>query len=341
MAQEQMQVVIFILILIAVAVSAFAVLSSGLPLGLAIAGLLVLVGVLFIHPSLLILKEYERAVMFRLGKFHKVAGPGWVIYFSGIQTFNLVDLRTQVLDVQPQEVITQDNVKIKIDAVIYYRIVDPKKSVIEVKDIFGAIGHLLRAQLRTVIGRMLLEEVLEKTEELNVNLFNVVKEVEDKWGLVALRVEITSIELPPGLLAAFQRRREAGEYKEKLETEARAKQVSLEIIDKALRNMSDKTIAYLYLDVLKKVAEGKSNKIIFPLELSRLAGFISEKAGWRKGEDYENIAKTLVQAYQEQQKEALDSQQESKSKGEAEEAKGEKEKQETSKPEKRKKKHAS
>ncbi|MEM4254813.1 MAG: SPFH domain-containing protein [Candidatus Norongarragalinales archaeon] len=305
MANEE--VVVFIGILVVIALIVGAVFTAQLPLQLVLAAFLAIIALVAFHPNVVEFKEYERGVMFRLGKFRKVEGPGWVVYFSTIDSFVKVDLRTQVLDVEPQEVITQDNVKITIDAVIYFRIADPRKSVVEIRDFRGAVSHLLRAQLRTVIGRLLLEEVLEKTEEINVQLFNVVKEVEDKWGIVTSRVEISSIELPEGLLSAMQKRREAGEYKEKMETEARAKQVSLEIIDKALRSMSDRTIAYLYLDVLKRVAEGKSNKIIFPLELSRLANYISEKAGWSRGEkgEFDEIAKTLLAAYHEQQKETM------------------------------------
>ena len=307
MANEE--VIVFIGILAVVALIVGAVFTSQLPLQLVLAAFLAIVGILLFHPNIVELREYERGVFFRLGKYDRVSGPGWVVYFSTIDTFIKVDLRTQVLDIDPQEVITQDNVKITIDSVIYFRIADPKKSIVEIRDFKGAVSHLIRAQLRTVIGRMLLEEVLEKTEEININLFNVIKEVEDKWGIVAMRVEITSIELPSGLLNAMQKRREAGEYKEKMETEARAKQVSLEILDKALRSMSDRTIAYLYLDVLKRVADGKSNKIIFPLELTRLATYISEKSGWTdkvEKKDFEEIAKTLLASYHLQQKESMD-----------------------------------
>jgi len=307
MANEE--VIVFIGILAVVALIVGAVFTSQLPLQLVLAAFLAIIGILLFHPNIVELREYERGVFFRLGKYDRVSGPGWVVYFSTIDTFIKVDLRTQVLDIDPQEVITQDNVKITIDSVIYFRIADPKKSIVEIRDFKGAVSHLIRAQLRTVIGRMLLEEVLAKTEEVNAALFNTVKDVENKWGIMTSRVEISSIELPAGLLSAMQKRREAGEYKEKMETEARAKQVSLEILDKALRSMSDRTIAYLYLDVLKRVADGKSNKIIFPLELTRLATYISEKSGWTdkvEKKDFEEIAKTLLASYHLQQKESMD-----------------------------------
>ena len=159
MANEE--VLVFIGILAVVALVVGAVFTAQLPLPLVLAAFLVILGILMFHPNIVELKEYERGVFFRLGKYERVAGPGWVVYFSTIDTFVKVDLRTQVLDIDPQEVITQDNVKITIDSVIYFRIADPKKSVVEIRDFKGAVSHLIRAQLRTVIGRLLLVEVLE------------------------------------------------------------------------------------------------------------------------------------------------------------------------------------
>jgi len=152
---EQREVVVFILVLVAVGVIIAAIFAAQLPFQLVLAVILVLVGIALFHPNIVEFKEYERGVMFRLGKFRRVAGPGWVLYFNTIDSFVRVDLRTQVLDVHPQEVITQDNINIKIDPVVYYRVVDPKKSVVEIRDFVGAVRHLIQAQLRTVIGRML------------------------------------------------------------------------------------------------------------------------------------------------------------------------------------------
>ncbi len=305
MADED--VIVFIAILAVVALAVAAVFAAHLPLQLAAAALLVIIALALFHPNVLEFKEYERGVLFRLGRFHSVVGPGWVVYFSTIDSVTRVDLRTQVLDIEPQYVITQDNVKVKIDSVVYYRIVDPKKSVVEVRDFSSAVEHLLVAQLRNVTGKLLLEEVLEKTEEINLDLFNVLKDVEDKWGIRTSRVEISSIELPPGLLSAMQRRREADEYKESVETEARAKQATITILDQALRSMSDRSVTYLYLDALKKIGEGKSSKIIFPLELTHLATVISKEAGLSKGGEgssgMADAAKAFVEACREKGKE--------------------------------------
>ena len=305
------EVAVFVGVLAVVGVLVFLALSVQLSAQLVAALVLVLIAVGAVHPKITEFKEYERGVYFRLGKFLKVVGPGWVLSFNTIDKIVKVDLRTQVLDIKPQEVITQDNVKITVDAVVYHKIVDAAKSIVEVKDYHVAVTNLIHAQIRTVVGRLLLEEVLEKTEEINIQLFKVIQDVEERWGIQTVRVEITSITLPPGLVAAFQKRREALEFKQKLETEASAKQVAIEILDRGLSGISKNTVAFLYLDVLKRVADGKSNKIIFPLELSRLANVVSEQAGWQK-KDYEGIAKSLVDEYTKRQKDSLDSANEDK-----------------------------
>jgi regulator of protease activity HflC (stomatin/prohibitin superfamily) len=248
------------------------------------------------------LKEYERGVFFRLGKFEKVAGPGWILIFPTIDSFEIVDLRTRTIDVAPQKVVTQDNIAIEVDAIVYLRVVDPKKVVIAVKDVQGALTHLLHANIRSVIGKMTLDEVIRKTEEINAALYSTVKEVEKDWGIFTQNVEIQSIELPPGLIAAMQKRKEAGEYKAKLETEAQAREISLDIINRAASKLSDRTMTLLYVDALKIIANGKSNKIIFPLELSRMAAHLADQTGGK----FEDTAQSLVKAYMEQQRQKLD-----------------------------------
>ncbi|PIO06049.1 hypothetical protein COT29_02900 [Candidatus Micrarchaeota archaeon CG08_land_8_20_14_0_20_59_11] len=300
------QAVVFVVILAAVAsivYGVFFVAKLSLPQALALLAM-VLAAVAFM-PHYEVFSEYERGVVFRLGRFHKVVGPGGVMLFSNMDRVVRADLRTQVVDTKLQDVITQDNIKIRIDAVSYIRVVDPKKAIIEIRDYQDALIHVLLAQIRNVVGRLTLEEVLERTEEINRDLRDTLKAVESDWGISTLKVEIQSIELPPDLLDAMRKRKEADEYKAKVETEAQARRISLEILDSAASKMSDTTMTYLYLDALKKLAEGKSNKIIFPLELSHLASKLSGKmSGERK--DYGQIAQDLLAAYTEKQKEEFD-----------------------------------
>ncbi|MFH0922441.1 MAG: SPFH domain-containing protein [Candidatus Micrarchaeota archaeon] len=296
------QVTVFVLVIAAAALLVYALIASKLPPVLLVLGLFVIAVVLLFFPRLIELKEYERGVFFRLGKFNKVAGPGWIFMFPAIDSFELVDLRTRTIDVAPQKVVTQDNIAIEVDAIVYMRVVDPKKVVIAVKDVQGALTHLLHANIRSVIGKMTLDEVIRKTEEINAALYSTVKDVEKDWGIFTQNIEIQSIELPQGLIAAMQKRKEAGEYKAKLETEAQAREISLDIINRAASKLSDRTMTLLYVDALKIIANGKSNKIIFPLELSRMAAHLADQTGGQ----FEDTAQSLVKAYMEQQRQKLD-----------------------------------
>ncbi|MFH1780195.1 MAG: SPFH domain-containing protein [Candidatus Micrarchaeota archaeon] len=292
------EVLIFIAIIASAIILAFALMNSGLEL-ITVLPILVL-GILIItfFPRYNEFKEYERGVVFRLGKFSRVVGPGFVFLIPYIEKINTVDLRTQILDIKPQEVITQDDLHLEIDAVVYYRISDPRKVIIEIKDHKQAITNLLLSQIRNVVGKMLLEEVLEKTESINLDLYSTIKEVENDWGITTLRVEVQSIEMPKSLVESFKKKREAKEYKEQVETEAQAKQISIELLDRIAKNIDNKTLAILYVDALKQIASGKSNKIIFPLELSSMAASISKAM---KGEKTDNaeIINNLLTSYQE------------------------------------------
>lgn len=276
-------------------------------------GLLIVIVVAAMFPKLVEFREYERGVVFRFGKVQKVVGPGLSWIMPTLESYVAVDLRTQVVDIPPQDVMTKDDVKVKIDAIIYTKTVDPVKSVTKVKDFRVALSELMRSNIRAAIAKMPLEELLEKTDEINTQLFTEVKKVADEWGVSVMRVEIQSVELPQELVAAMHKRKEALEYKAKTETEATAKQISLDILDKATSKMSDKTMAYLYMDALKKISEGRSNKIIFPLELSHLASMLAGKLTeqQKKGEiegrpDYEQIISALQDAYTQKKKEIID-----------------------------------
>ncbi len=240
---------------------------------------LVVLAVSFVSPRLVEFKEFERGIVFRFGKYHRTAGPGWVVFWPTFESFAPVDVRVSTIDLPKQSVITRDDVEIKIDAIIYEKVIDPRKAILEVKDFKSAMRELLRSQIRNTIGKMELEEVLERTEELGSELCNVLKGVTGDWGVLVSKVEVQAIELPPSLVEAMHKRREAGEYKIKVETEAQAKQLSLDILDKATSKMSDNTMAFLYLDSLKDIAQGRSTKIILPLELANLARSLSGKLG--------------------------------------------------------------
>lgn len=260
-----------------------------------------------LSPRIIEFKEFERGVVFRFGKFSNVAGPGWVVLFPLFESFTPVDLRVRVLDTAPQRTETKDNVNVKVDVISYVRVVDPKKVVIEVKNLDRALTNMLVGEVRNIVGKMSLEELIEKTEDINTFLFAKLKEVEESWGFLVLKAEVVTIELPPEILEARHKARAAVDYKVKLETEATARQVSLDILDKAAAKMSDKTMSLLYMDALKKISEGKSNKIIFPLELSRLASLLSSKmTPSGTPPKYDDVIQELVKAYAAEQKKVMD-----------------------------------
>ncbi|MFH0971198.1 MAG: SPFH domain-containing protein [Candidatus Micrarchaeota archaeon] len=262
----------------------------------------------FLLPRLYEFKEYERAVVLRFGKYNRTAGPGWIWVFPIFERYFTVDMRVQTYDTKPQEVQTKDDVRIKVDVVSYIRVTNPRKVVLEVRDLGMAITKLLQGEIRLIIGKLDLDEVIEETEEVNEHLFGKLKEVEEAWGFLVLRIELETIELPPTLVEARHKARAAKEYKEKVEIEASARQIALEVLDKAASKMSDKTMTYLYLDALKKISEGKSNKIIFPLELSKLASNVAASMGGDskdKDKMYMEIFEGLKKAYIEKQKDLL------------------------------------
>src|SRR3989344_5410776 len=306
----QKEVIVF-LVVIAILFSLFYQASSAKAISIsdqAIPIATLIVGLLIILKGIFEFKEYERAVVLRLGRYSRTVGPGWGWIGPIFERFITVDLRVQTLDTAPQEVQTKDDVRLKVDIVSFIRVTNPKKVVLAVRNLNNAIIKLLQGEIRLTIGKMDLDEVIEETEEINEHLFAKLREVEDAWGFNVLRVELETIELPPSLVEARTKAREAKEFKEKAETEASARQVALEILDKAASKLSDKTMTYLYLDALKRVSEGRSNKIIFPLELSRLASNIANSLPGDKKEspNFEQILEGLKKAYLEKQKDALE-----------------------------------
>ncbi|HEV8289564.1 MAG TPA: SPFH domain-containing protein [Candidatus Norongarragalinales archaeon] len=243
-----------------------------------IAGIAIAIVVLaYAAPRITEYKEYERAVMFRLGRYSGVVGPGLVLYFPTFDKLEPVDLRVQTIDIPPQEVVTHDNIKIKLDAVVYMKYSDPRKAIVEIKNVAAAAAQLLHARIRAVIAQMDMDEVLERTGDINSHLFQSLKEVSQDWGITVVNVEIQTIDLPPSLVEALQKKKEAIERKVTIETEAEAKQIQLDILNKTVSQMDSKTLAYLYVDALKAISDGRSNKIFFPVELSGLAQRLGNK----------------------------------------------------------------
>ncbi|HET7097404.1 MAG TPA: slipin family protein [Casimicrobiaceae bacterium] len=244
-------------------------------IGFGFGGFIVLILILVIS-SFRILREYERGVVFQLGRFWKVKGPGLVLVIAGIQQMVRVDLRTIVMDVPPQDVITHDNVSVKVNAVVYFRVVDPEKSVIQVAKFLEATSQLAQTTLRAVLGKHELDELLAERERLNSDIQRVLDAQTDAWGVKVSTVEIKHVDLNESMIRAIARQAEA-------ERERRAKIIhaegELQASEKLLQAAQmlarqPQAMQLRYLQTLGNIAGDRSSTIVFPVPID-LVGAIS------------------------------------------------------------------
>ncbi len=251
--------------------------------------------------TLLKLKEYERAVVFRFGRFAGVRGPGWVIVIPFIESYVKVDLRVITIDVPPQKVITRDNIEVTVDAIIALKVIDPKKAVLNVKNFQEAALLFVKSELREVIGNMTLSEVIANVDKINARLKEGLQAIAKDWGILVVDVGVKEIKLPRDLLEAMHRRREAEQLKEAKRQEAEAEKITIEAVKEAAEGLSDKAIAYYYIKALEQIAAGKATKIVLPLEVSQLATMIAKSVGNVSAEQVEKDLMTkykhLVEAF--------------------------------------------
>jgi regulator of protease activity HflC (stomatin/prohibitin superfamily) len=223
--------------------------------------------------SIRMLWEYERAVVFLLGRFWKVKGPGLVIIVPVLQRMVRVDLRTLVLDVPTQDVISRDNVSVKVNAVIYYRVIDPERAIIQVEDFNMATSQLAQTTLRSVLGQHELDEMLADREKLNAHIQNILDKQTDAWGIKVSNVEIKHVDLDESMIRAIARQAEA-------ERERRAKVINAEGEFQAAQKMLDAArilaqepvaIQLRYLHTLTDIATERNSTIAFPIPIDLLA----------------------------------------------------------------------
>jgi len=217
--------------------------------------------------SFRILREYERGVIFMLGRFWKVKGPGLIIVIPGIQQMVRVDLRVIVMDVPSQDVISRDNVSVKVNAVVYFRVVDPDKAIIQVENFIEAISQLAQTTLRSVLGKHELDDMLAEREQLNIDIQQILDSQTDAWGVKVANVEIKHVDIDESMVRAIARQAEA-------ERERRAKVIhaegELQASEKLLQAaqvlaQSPQAMQLRYLQTLNAIAGDKSNTIVFPL----------------------------------------------------------------------------
>jgi regulator of protease activity HflC (stomatin/prohibitin superfamily) len=239
-------------------------------------GMILVLFLFFIVVSTIkILKEYERAVVFRLGRSIGIKGPGLILLIPLIDQMRKVDMRTITMDIQPQDAITKDNVTIKVNAVVYFRVVDAEKAIIQVEDYYFATSQLAQTTLRSVMGQVPMDHLLESRESINHKLQEILDKQTDNWGIKISGVEVKDIDMPKEMQRAMAREAEA-------ERERRAKVISAEgevqrseALAKASAVMSSPTALQLaYLQTLTEITKDRSSTIIFPIPMDILKPFM-------------------------------------------------------------------
>ncbi len=236
---------------------------------LAILGPVLALVIVILYNTIKILKEYERGVIFMLGRFHKVKGPGLIILIPFIQTMTKVELRVIVMDVPTQDVISRDNVSVKVNAVIYFRIVDPEKAIIQVADVFEATSQLSQTTLRTVLGQHELDDMLSEREKLNADIQAILDRRTDNWGIKVANVEIKHVDLDASMIRAIAQQAEAERARRAKVINAEGEKQAADMLAEAAETLSSQkqALQLRYLQTMKEVAGDKTNTIIFPLPL--------------------------------------------------------------------------
>jgi regulator of protease activity HflC (stomatin/prohibitin superfamily) len=232
--------------------------------------------VLYLLNAIKVLREYERGVIFRLGRvLSKPKGPGLILVFAPIDRMVRVSLRIVVMDIPPQDVITKDNVSVKVNAVVYFRVMDPQKAIIEVQDYLFATSQLAQTTLRSVLGEVELDELLSKRDKLNAQLQEIIDKHTDPWGIKVQLVEMKHVDLPENMIRAIAKQAEA-------EREKRAKIIHAEGEYKAADNLTKaaniissnpQALQLRFLGTLTEIATEKNSTIIFPLPIEMLKAF--------------------------------------------------------------------
>jgi regulator of protease activity HflC (stomatin/prohibitin superfamily) len=246
--------------------------------GIGIAVLVLLVMLAF--SAVWIFREYERGIVFTLGRFWKVMGPGLVIVIPGVQQVVRVDLRTVVLEVPTQDVISRDNVSVKVSAVVYFRIVDAERAILEVKDYFNATSQLAQTTLRSVLGKHQLDDMLAEREKLNADVRESLDTQTNSWGIKVSNVEIKQIDLTESMVRAIARQAEAERERRAKVIHAEGELQASEKLFQAARVLAQEpqAIQLRYLETLTVIGADKNTTIIFPLPVDLLERFLHKPA---------------------------------------------------------------
>jgi regulator of protease activity HflC (stomatin/prohibitin superfamily) len=235
--------------------------------------------ILFFYTAIKVMREYERAVVFTLGRFTGVKGPGLIILIPGIQQMVRVDLRTIVHDVPSQDVISRDNVSVKVNAVVYFRVVDPDKAVIKVENFFAATSQLAQTTLRSVLGKHELDEMLSERDKLNQDIQKILDEQTDAWGIKVANVEIKHVDIDESMIRAIARQAEAERYRRARIIGAEAEQQAAEKLVQAGEMLAkhSESMQLRYLSTLQDIAGEKNSTIVFPVPVDLISALVAPK----------------------------------------------------------------
>ncbi|HTO17902.1 MAG TPA: slipin family protein [Pseudomonas sp.] len=241
-------------------------------------GVLLVLLVALVLSAFRILREYERGVVFQLGRFWKVKGPGLILVIPGLQQMVRVDLRTLVLDVPTQDVISRDNVSVKVNAVIYYRVLDAEKAIIQVEDYHAATSQLAQTTLRSVLGKHELDDMLAERERLNADIQQVLDAQTDAWGIKVANVEIKHVDLDESMVRAIAKQAEAERERRAKVIHAEGELQASEKLMQAAEVLSRQpgAMQLRYMQTLGAIAVDKNSTIVFPLPIDLLGGFRRE-----------------------------------------------------------------
>lgn len=227
----------------------------------------------FLSSAIYIFREYERGVVFTLGRFWKVKGPGLVIIIPFIQKAARVDLRTIVLEVPTQDVISRDNVSVKVSAVVYLRVIDPEKAIIQVMDYLNATSQLAQTMLRSVLGKHQLDDMLAEREKLNTDIQQALDAQTDSWGIKVSNVEIKQVDLTESMIRAIARQAEAERERRAKVIHAEGELQASEKLYQAAKVLAQEPQAILlrYLETLTVICADKNTTVVFPLPMDVIA----------------------------------------------------------------------
>jgi len=234
--------------------------------------------VLLIGSAFRILREYQRGVIFLLGRFWKVKGPGFIIVIPFIQQMVRVDLRTIVMDVPSQDVISRDNVSVHVNAVVYFRVIEPDKAIIQVEDFYEATSQLAQTTLRSVLGQHELDEMLSERERLNIDIQNSLDQQTDAWGIKVSNVEIKHVDLDESMIRAIAKQAEAERTRRAKVIHAEGEMQAAEKLLQAAQTLSKQSQALQlrYLQTLTDIAGERTNTIVFPLPMDLIDALMNK-----------------------------------------------------------------